>query len=126
VLFNALGLEEVKRRAAKGDGEAQFSEGFLLLGEADGMPDGMPLGAAGRSPKADVGLALFTALAGRSQDCDALMCSTIDQMVLTFAGANPKQRRARRFWRRRRGKGTCTLCIYWAVFTRRERNTSRP
>jgi hypothetical protein len=60
-MLKALGLEEVKQRAAKGDGEAQFSQGFLLMGEANkdaGRPDGMPLSAS--SPKADVGFAPCT------------------------------------------------------------------
>jgi len=44
--------------AAKGEGEAQFSRGCLLMSEAGGG-QGI-LGAGGRSPKADVGLALCT------------------------------------------------------------------
>ena len=45
----------MKQRAAKGEGEAQFSQGWLLLYEA-GL-----LGASGTSNKVDVGLALSTA-----------------------------------------------------------------
>jgi len=57
-LVDALGAEVVKQRAAKGEGEAQFSQGCMLVFEADG--DAGLLGAGGRSPKADVGLALCT------------------------------------------------------------------
>jgi len=52
----ALGAEVVKQRAAKGDGEAQFSQGFLSVSAAGGG-DESPLGTGGRTPKADVGLA---------------------------------------------------------------------
>jgi hypothetical protein len=58
-LLDAVGLEVVKQRAAQGDGEAQFSQGCLLVHEADGST-GL-LGASGRSPKSDVGLAFLTA-----------------------------------------------------------------
>ena len=47
----------MKQRAAKGEGEAQFSQGCLLVNEADGNVAGLSLGASGRSPLADVGLA---------------------------------------------------------------------
>ena len=49
----------MKQRAAKGDGEAQFSQGYMLVSEADA--DGGPLGSSGRSPDADVGLPLCIA-----------------------------------------------------------------
>jgi hypothetical protein len=52
-LFHAIGAQVVKRKADEGDREAQWSLGYRLLSE-DGVP-GMPLGAAGRTPKADVG-----------------------------------------------------------------------
>jgi len=58
-LFEALGTEVVQQRAAQGEGEAQFSQGCLLVDRADGNAGFM--GASGRSPMADVGLALFTA-----------------------------------------------------------------
>jgi hypothetical protein len=58
-LFAALGGEVVKQRVAKGEGEAQYSTGFLLVREADGNV-GL-LGASGRSPMADVGTVLCTA-----------------------------------------------------------------
>ena len=53
VLLETLGIDVLKRRAEAGDREAQFSQGCLLMNEA-GVP-GTPLGAGGRSPKADVG-----------------------------------------------------------------------
>jgi len=59
-LIRALGAEVVKQRAATGDGEAQFSQGCRLVSASDG--NGSLKGASGRSPKADVGLALVTAL----------------------------------------------------------------
>ena len=43
-----------------GEGEAQFSQGCLLVCQADGAAE-TPMGASGRSPIADVGLALCTA-----------------------------------------------------------------
>ena len=58
VLFEALGDENVIQRARAGDREAQWSLGFRLVEEADG--DGGLLGASGRSPTADVGLAIST------------------------------------------------------------------
>jgi len=58
-LFEALGIEVVEQRAAKGDEEAQFSQGYRLVSRAAGAP-GERLGAAGRSPLADVGFALRT------------------------------------------------------------------
>ena len=57
-LFEALGVEVVRLRAAAGDRDAQWILGWQLVREADG--DARPLGAAGRSPQADVGLALCT------------------------------------------------------------------
>ena len=60
VLVRALGAGILKHRAGEGDREAQYSQGYSLMSDA-GVP-GTPLGAAGRSPKADVGLALCTAL----------------------------------------------------------------
>jgi hypothetical protein len=59
-MVTVLGAEVVKELAAKGMGEAQFSQGCLLVSEADGHADFM--GASGRSPMADVGLALSTHL----------------------------------------------------------------
>jgi hypothetical protein len=57
-LIVALGFEVVKQRAAKGEGEAQFSQGCLLVSRADGNVGFR--GASGRSPMADVGLAVST------------------------------------------------------------------
>jgi len=59
-MVDALGAEVVKQRAAKRDGEAQFSWRSLLVGRAD-KNEGGSLGEGGRSPMADVGLALCTA-----------------------------------------------------------------
>ena len=58
VLIRALGAEVVEQRAAKGEGEAQFTQGCRLVSEADGNAD--LLGASGNSLMADVGLALCT------------------------------------------------------------------
>jgi hypothetical protein len=59
VLRRALGDETVKRRAREGDREAQWSMGYYLVATAG--VEGTPLGSGGRSPTADVGLALCTA-----------------------------------------------------------------
>jgi hypothetical protein len=73
MLFRGLGDEIVEQRAGAGDGEAQFSLGWSLVNEADGGA-GTKLGEGGRSPKADVGLALCTAqFPGLSPDSDASM-----------------------------------------------------
>ena len=53
-LIRALGAEVVKQMAAKGEGEAQFSRGCMLVSEADGNAGLM----SSRSPLADVGLAI--------------------------------------------------------------------
>jgi len=57
LLFGVIGGANVRRRAGEGDPEAQYSAGFRLMREALGGASG-PLGADGRSPMADVGLAL--------------------------------------------------------------------
>jgi len=73
VLFRALGDDIVKRRAGAGDREAQWSLGYRLVNDADGAAGATNLGEGGRSPKADVGLALRAAqIPGLSPDCDAL------------------------------------------------------
>jgi hypothetical protein len=64
-LVRSVGAEVVKQRAAKGEGEAQFSQGCRLVSRADADAralDGAAdlLGASARSPTADVGLALFS------------------------------------------------------------------
>ena len=56
LLLDALGDEIVKQRAGASDREAQWSLGFQLVREADRAAGATNLGAAGRSPKADVGL----------------------------------------------------------------------
>jgi len=76
VLFRSLGAEISRQRAAAGDREAQWSLGCQLVIEADGAAGATALGAAGRSPMANVGLELCTArFPGRSPDCDASMWS---------------------------------------------------
>jgi hypothetical protein len=72
-LFVALGAETVKRRAAEGYWEAQFSHGYLLVSEADGGV-GTPLGGSGRSPLADVGLAPCTAHFPAAHQTDTRRC----------------------------------------------------
>jgi len=53
---DVLGAEIAQQRAYAGDREGQFSLGYSLMCEAAGQAAGTPLGVAGRSPKADVGL----------------------------------------------------------------------
>jgi len=53
VMFRALGSPGVQQMAAAGDGAAQYRLGYMLVSEAG--VEGTPLGAAGRSPQADVG-----------------------------------------------------------------------
>jgi len=72
VLYAALGAEVLQQRAAKGEGEAQFSQGCLLVSEADGHV-GM-MGASGRSPLADVGLALSTYVFRGAHRAEARLC----------------------------------------------------
>ena len=98
----ALGSKILMQKAAAGDREAQFSLGSLFMTEALAEDAGLS-GAAGKSPKARVGLALSTILPLSIPRC-------VDgHLIMLFAGANPRRRRAWRFWRRRRGKGTRTL-----------------
>jgi hypothetical protein len=61
LLFRALGAEIVTQRAGAGDREAQFSQGYRLVRDTDVAAGASSLGAAGRSPKADVGLEICTA-----------------------------------------------------------------
>ena len=58
VLVRERGSEVVKRLADAGDREAQYSLGYLIMKKAEGVGT---LGAAGRSPQADVWLAHCTA-----------------------------------------------------------------
>jgi hypothetical protein len=53
-VFLALGSDTVKRKAAGGDREAQWSQGFMLLYEAE-KGAGTMMGTAGRTPMANVG-----------------------------------------------------------------------
>jgi hypothetical protein len=60
VLHGALGVEILKQRADAGDREAQWSLGFWLVADSDVAAGVMTtVGASGRSPKADVGFAVF-------------------------------------------------------------------
>jgi TPR repeat protein len=62
-LFDALGPQMVKQRAAAGDRDAQYCLGYLLVGKAGGV--GVRLGAGGRSPQSDEGMALLEKAAGQ-------------------------------------------------------------
>jgi TPR repeat protein len=62
-LFHALGLPMVKRKAAAGDRDAQYSLGYWLVLEAG--DEGEPLGTGGRSPQSDEGVALLEKAAGQ-------------------------------------------------------------
>jgi len=61
-LFAAIGDTNVRRKADAGDGGAQYSLGYSIMLEVEkaGVARPIELGAAGRSPKADVGLTLCT------------------------------------------------------------------
>ena len=61
-MLRALGVKIVKQKAGAGDRGAQYSLGAMLICEADiaGGAGDLGMGSAGRSPKADVGLALCT------------------------------------------------------------------
>ena len=74
VLFNALGPELVKQRAAQGDREAQYAQGYQLLCEENEAAGGE---MDYRSPRAEVGLAV----SGRSPDRDACMWSSEDDLI---------------------------------------------
>jgi TPR repeat protein len=53
----------VKQRAAAGDRDAQYCLGYALVATAGGV--GVPLGAGGRSPQSDEGVALLEKAAGQ-------------------------------------------------------------
>ena len=75
VLLRALGAEIVQQRAANGEGEAQFSQGCLLVSEADGNAGSFGLG--GRSPLADVGFALSTYMSRIAHRAEARRCGRL-------------------------------------------------
>jgi len=85
-LIDALGDEAVRQMAAKGEGEAQYSQGFLLVSRADG-DRGTPLGASGRSPMADVGLALSTCISRVAHRTEARRCG---HLKTCFCGCQPQ------------------------------------
>jgi TPR repeat protein len=62
-LFDALGPQMFRQRADAGDRDAQYSLGYMLVSEAGGV--GKPLGAGGRSPQSDEGMALLERAAGQ-------------------------------------------------------------
>jgi TPR repeat protein len=62
-LFDALGPQMVKQRAAAGDRDAQYSLGYMLVSAAEDVD--VPLGAGGRSPQSDEGMALLEKAAGQ-------------------------------------------------------------
>jgi len=105
LLFDALGDAIVKKMAAKGDPEAQFSLGYTLISEA-GVA-GTPLGTD-RSPQGDVGLALCTNTFPAAHQTDQVVESG-HMTTKDWIAGDPRWRRAWRFWRRRQGKGTRTL-----------------
>ena len=72
VLFRALGAENVKRKAAEGDGQAQFSQGSVLVCLAEG--NGVLMGTGGRSPMADVGSTLSTEVFAVAHWTEARRC----------------------------------------------------
>jgi TPR repeat protein len=63
-LSRALGPQMVKQRADAGDREAQYSLGYHLVSAA-GRIQGESLGAGGKSPKSDEGVALLEKAAGQ-------------------------------------------------------------
>ena len=65
-LFHAFGRPMVKQRADAGDREAQYSLGYHLVSAA-GRIQGESLGAGGKSPKSDEGVALLEKAAGQGQ-----------------------------------------------------------
>jgi hypothetical protein len=59
-LFDALGEATVLQKAGEGDRDALYSLGCCLVSQADGVAGRtMGLGAGGKSPKANVGLAAW-------------------------------------------------------------------
>jgi TPR repeat protein len=78
-LFEALGAEAVKQRAAEGEGEAQFSQGCRLVCEGD---DGVSMGAGGRTPMADVGPILSTEVFQVDHRTEVRRCSHLTKSYL--------------------------------------------
>jgi hypothetical protein len=57
VLFDAIGAQEVIRKAREGESDAQYAWGFMLVSDADAEAgaDERYFGSSGRSTKANVG-----------------------------------------------------------------------
>ena len=129
VLVRALGAELVKQRAGAGDREAQFSLGYGLVTAADGAA-GTKLGAGGRSPKAEAGLALGTARFPVSHQTAMRRCGhlTLKRFLKTFCLRVPTLGGGRLGASGEGGgdKGTRTLCLLRDIFTTCGRNTSKP
>jgi TPR repeat protein len=62
-LLRALDPQMLKQRAAAGDRDAQYSLGYMLVSAAEDVD--VPLGAGGRSPQSDEGMALLEKAAGQ-------------------------------------------------------------
>jgi hypothetical protein len=125
-LFQAIGAANVQRRAAEGDGEALWSLGYKLV--CDAGEEGTNLGAAGRSPEMDVGLALSNTRfqVAHTTEETRCACAVIRRPNDLFAGSNPTRIRVWRFWRRRRGKVTRTLWMRSELSTTSGRNMNNP
>ena len=65
----------MKQRAAKGEGEAQFSHGCVLVSAAGG--DVGLMGASGRSPMADAGLELSPHVFLVARQAEARRCAPL-------------------------------------------------
>jgi TPR repeat protein len=69
-LFDALGPQMVRQRAVAGDREAQYYLGYAFVSEAELAGAGdeeVPMGAGGRTPMSDEGVALLEKAAGQGQ-----------------------------------------------------------
>jgi hypothetical protein len=118
----ALGTERVTRRAAEGDMEAQFSLGGLYIMTAAIEGADAPC-AAERLSMVDVGLEPLHNTVSVADQTEVRWVVTSHAMTVLFA-VNPGRRRAWRYWMRRQGKGTLTLCMRWEIFTSRGMKTS--
>ena len=69
-LFDALGPQMVRQRAVAGDREAQYYLGYAFVSEAELAGAGdeeVPMGAGGRTPMSDEGVALLEKAAEQGQ-----------------------------------------------------------
>jgi TPR repeat protein len=74
-LFDALGPQMVKQRAAAGDREAQYSLGYALVAGVGGA--GVPMGGGDRSPQSDEGVAILEKAAGQGHVHAMMMLGSI-------------------------------------------------